>query len=292
MKKIISLVLALVMILAFAACAKAPAAQQGEEPKAAAKTVKVIDIPLTEEEYAFGVDKKNADLQSSLNDYIAKIKSDGTLEKIMNNYFGDGTPSGVALGTIDKSKNQLVIATNAEFAPFEYLEGDLCYGVDIEIMKGFADSIGKELVISNMDFDSVLMAVDTGKADIAASGLTKNEKREQYVTFSTSYYNANQLIIVKSDDTTFDECKDLAAVENVLNNLPQGTKIGAQNGTTGKLYIEGDADWEFDGIKNAESKGYANGALAVQDLLSGNIDFVIIDEAPAKTLVEKYNAVA
>ncbi len=287
MKKLIALALALTFVFSFAACSKAPA---GNDAKAA--TVKVIDIPLTEEEYAYGVDKDNADLQKALNEYIATIKTDGTLEKIMNNYFGDGTPAGVPLGEIDASKDQLVIATNAEFAPFEYLEGDLCYGVDIEIMKGFADSIDKELVISNMEFDAVLMAVDTDKADIAASGLTKNEAREKYVTFSDSYYNANQLIIVKSDDTRFDSCEDLDAIVEVLNNLPAGTKIGAQNGTTGKLYIEGDDDWEFDGIKNATAMGYANGALAVQDLLNGNIDFVIIDEAPAKTLVEKYNAAA
>lgn len=281
-KKIVALIMVLAMTVAFAACGGSDSSSQ---------KVKLVNIALTEEEYAYGVNKDEPELLAQLNDFVQKSKEDGTLEEIMNHYFGDGTPVGVELGTEDSAKDQLIIATNCEFAPFEYLDGSLAYGVDMEMMKAFADSLGKELVIKNMEFDSVLTFIDAGYGDVAATGLTKNEEREQYVTFSESYYNANQMIIVKEDDTRFDDCKDLADVEKVLNSLDSSTKIGAQNGTTGKLYIEGDDGFGFAGLK-ATAMGYANGALAVQDMLNGNIDFVIIDEAPAKSLVEKFNAVA
>ncbi len=281
-KKMLALIMVLAMTVAFAACGGSDSSSQ---------KVKLINIALTEEEYAYGVNKDETELLAQLNDFVQKSKEDGTLEEIMNHYFGDGTPVGVELGTEDSAKDQLIIATNCEFAPFEYLDGSLAYGVDMEMMKAFADSLGKELVIKNMEFDSVLTFIDAGYGDVAATGLTKNKEREQYVTFSDSYYNANQMIIVKEDDTRFDDCKDLADVEKVLNSLDSSTKIGAQNGTTGKLYIEGDDGFGFAGLK-ATAMGYANGALAVQDMLNGNIDFVIIDEAPAKSLVEKFNAVA
>lgn len=282
-KKVLALLMVLAMMVAFAAC--------GGSKDADSQKVKLINIALTEEEYAYGVNKKEPELLAQLNDFVQKSKQDGTLEEIMNHYFGDGTPVGVELGTEDSAKDQLVIATNCEFAPFEYLDGSLAYGIDMEMMKAFADSLGKELVIKNMEFDSVLTFIDAGYGDVAATGLTKNEDREKYVTFSDSYYDANQMIIVKESDTRFDDCKTREDVEKVLNSLDSSTKIGAQNGTTGKLYIEGDEGFGFAGLK-ATAMGYANGALAVQDMLNGNIDFVIIDEAPAKSLVEKYNAVA
>ena len=288
LKRVIALIMAMAMMLAFASCGSS---DEEAADTASSNKIKLVDYALTEEEYAYGVDKNNPELLQQLNAFIAQINEDGTMETIMNNYFGDGTPVGVALGTEDASKDQLIISSNLEFAPFEYMEGDMAYGVDMEVMKAFADSLGKELVIKNMEFDAVLTYIDAGYGDIAASGLTKNEAREAYVTFSDSYYSACQYIIVKDTDTRFDACTDLASVEAVLNGLDSSVKIGCQNGTTGKLYIEGDADWDFAGLP-ATAMGYSNGALAVQDMLNGNIDFVIIDEAPAKSLVEKYNAMA
>jgi polar amino acid transport system substrate-binding protein len=295
--RITAVILALVMALGCLAACGAKTEEgngsektQGSEVKTQA--VKVIDIPLTEEEYAFGVSKKQPELLSQLNEYIAKIKADGTLDEIMNSYFGDGEKRpGVASATENSSADQLIIATNAEFPPFEQVEGTLYYGIAIDLMDGFAKSIGKELVVKNIDFDSVLTTVDAGYADIAASGLTKNEAREAYVTFSDSYYNASQMIIVKGDNTAFDECKTVEDMEKVLNTFTSSTTIGSQNGTTGKLYVEGDKDFGFAGLK-ASSKGYANGALAVQDMLNGNIDLVIIDEAPAKAISANFNAVS
>ena len=119
--------------------------------------VKVIDIDLTQEEYAFGVDKTQPELLTQVNAFIAKIKGDGTFDEICNKYFGDGTPTAVKSAALDPSKDQLVVATNAAFEPFEYTVGEDYYGIDMEIAALLAAELGKELVISNMDFDSVCL---------------------------------------------------------------------------------------------------------------------------------------
>lgn len=252
-------------------------------------SVKVIDIALTDELYAFGVAKDDADLLASVNSLIKDIKADGTFENILNKYFGDGQPTAVVSAAEDTSKNQLVVATNAAFAPFEYLEGDSYYGIDMEIMKLLADKLGKELVIKNVDFDAVCTTVDNGYADIAAAGLTINETRTKFVNFSDSYYTASQMLIVNSDDTTFDNCKTAEEVTAILNSFGSDVKIGVQTGTTGEYFVKGDEEWGFDGFK-VTCTGYSNGAMAVQDLINGNINYVMIDEAPAKTIVESFNS--
>ena len=142
-----------------------------------------------------------------------------------------------------------------------------------------------------MEFDAVCLSVGQHKCDIAMAGLTVKEDRKEHVDFTESYYQASQKLVVKADDTTFDACADLAAVEEILNGFDSTKKIGVQNGTTGNFYVKGDADWGFDGLK-AECVGYKNGSLAVQDLVNGNIDYVIIDEAPAQCIAEAINAVA
>lgn len=256
--------------------------------KAEKKQVKVIDINLTEEEYAFGIDKDNAELQASVNEYIAKIMADGTFDKICNNYFGDGTPNSVKSATLDTSKKQLVVATNAAFEPFEYTIGDAYAGIDMEIAAGLAEYLGLELVISNMDFDAVCLSIGQHKADIAMSGLTVKEDRKQYVTFSTSYYNASQKLVVLTSNTEFDACKTAEDVEAILKAKTSSVKCGVQNGTTGQFYCEGDADWGFDGFAFTTT-GYKNGSLAISDLINGNIDFVIIDSAPAACISEAIN---
>lgn len=253
--------------------------------------LKVIDIPLTEEEYAFAVTKGNEELLNSLNTFLAEIKENGKFDEIMNKYFGDGTPEGVLIAdaTVGASDNQLVIATNAAFAPFEYVEGEYYYGVDIEIMNLFAQYLGKTLAVNDMEFDSVCTAVGEGMCDVAASGLTIKPEREEILDFSTSYYNASQKIIAAADDTAFDACTTVEEAEAVLAGLAEGTKVGYQTGTTGAFYIVGDADWGFNGFANLEGVGYSNGAFAVQDIINGNIAYVVIDEAPANNIVAGVN---
>ena len=246
-------------------------------------TAKVIDIDLTEEEYAFGVDKNQPELLEKTNEFIAKIKSDGTLDEICKKYFSDGEPEAVKSATLDTSKDQLVVATNAAFEPFEYTKGEDYYGIDMEIAKLLADELGKELVIENMDFDAVCLSVSQQKCDIAMAGLTINEEREEYVTFTDSYYSASQRLIVPSNDTAFDDCKSADDVAAKLAELKESDKIGVQQGTTGQYYVEGSEDWDFPGLP-AKCVTYKSGSLAVQDSRNGIINFVIIDAAPASAI--------
>jgi polar amino acid transport system substrate-binding protein len=159
----------------------------------------------------------------------------------------------------------------------------------MEIAAKLAEKLGKELVIANMDFDAVCLSIGQHKADIAMAGLTINEERKEYVDFSDSYYTASQKLIVRSDDSTFDGCTDAASVEEILNSFGSDVTVGVQTGTTGQFYCEGDADWGFDGFAFTTT-GYRNGSLAVQDLLNGNIQYVIIDAAPAAAITEALNA--
>lgn len=277
--------IAVVLVAVFALAALAACADKNDV------TAKVIEIELTDEDYAFGVDKDQPELLEQVNDFIKEIMDNGTFEEICNKYFGDGTPSPVQSATLDTSKDQLVVATNAAFEPFEYKDGDSYLGIDMEIAYLLAQKLGKELVIQHMDFDAVCLSVGQHTCDIAMAGLTINETRKQYVTFSDPYYKASQKIIVRSDDDRFDGCKTIEDVENILKSLDKETTIGVQSGTTGQKYVKGDADWGFDGFP-VECKEYKNGSLAVQDMLNGNIDYVIIDSEPAKFITESINAMS
>lgn len=278
-KKILAAILAAVMALSMTACG-------GEKKEAAA--VKVIDIDLTNEEYAFGVDKSQPELLEKVNAFVEKIKEDGTLDDICEKYFAGGEPEAVKSAKLDTSKDQLIVATNAAFEPFEYTKGEDYYGIDMEIAAKLAEELGQELVIQNMDFDAVCLSVGQQKCDIAMAGLTVNEERKEYVTFSDTYYQASQRLIVKAGDTAFDECKDAAAVEAKLAELKDTDSVGVQAGTTGQFYVEGDEDWGFAGLP-AKCVPYKSGSLAVQDLINGNIQYVIIDAAPAKCIADAIN---
>lgn len=287
-KKVLAVVLAaLIAAAVFAGCSK-----EEKKPEApAAEKVKVIDIDLSDEVYALGVNKDDADLLAKANEFIDKILKDGTFDEICTHYFGDGEPVGVTSAVEDPSKDQLVVATNAEFEPFEYKKGDQFYGIDMEVVKALADSLGKELVIKDMKFDAVVLSVQQGKADIAAAGLTVTDDRAAQVNFTNSYYKASQRIVVKGDDTTFDACQTKADVDKILNTLDASAKIGGQNGTTGQYYVEGSEDFGFEKLP-ATFVGYDNGSLAVQDLINGGVKYVIIDAAPASAITTAINSVA
>lgn len=252
---------------------------------------KVIDIDLTDEEYAFGVDKDQPELLEQVNSFIAEIMSNGKFDEICNKYFADGTPTPIKSAELDESKDQLVVATNAAFEPFEYKDGESYLGVDMEIAALLAEKLNKELVIQNMDFDAVCLSVGQHKCDLAMAGLTVREDRKEHVNFSDSYYKASQRLVVKGDDTTFDKCKTADDIVKILNEKDESTKIGVQNGTTGQKYVQGDKEWEFDGFK-VTCTGYKNGSLAVQDMINGNIDYVIIDSAPAACISTAINRIA
>ena len=285
MKKLIS-ILSVVVILAGLCCAC------GGNDADAAK-VKVIDIALSEESYAFCVNKEDATLLGKVNEYLAKIKGDGTFDAICNNYFGDGTPNKFESAVEDSSKDQLVVATSTGFEPFEMVENGKFFGIDLEIAAGLAEYLGKELVIKDMEFASVVTSVQQGLCDIGMAGLSITPARQAVVTFSDSYYSANQNLVVPADCTEFDECKTAEDVAAILNAKTADCKIGCQKGTTGAIYIDGDAEdpdgYGFAGLPGTKME-YDYAALAFTAMINGEIDYVIVDNAPAAAIAKAINA--
>lgn len=280
MKRLITLLLAVCMCVAcigFTACGG---------PKGA--KVKLVNIGLTEEQYAFAMAGSNSALQDSFNAYLDEIKQNGTFDAIMAKYFenkgqkvgyevsGDGKGDG---STLVNTADKFIVGTNCPFSPFEYIDNGLVYGVDMEIAAGYAQKHDLELVIANIDFDAIFTSLDAGYVDIGMAGITVSAERAAY-KFTQTYYNASLQVIVKADNTAFDACQTKADVEEVLRSL-QGKEIGFQNGTTSGEYIE-----EF---SNLEGVGYETASLATLDVVNGNIYAVICDNAPASAIVKSYN---
>lgn len=163
------------------------------------------------------------------------------------------------------SSQKLVMATNAAFPPYESVEGNEIIGIDPEIAKLIADDIGRELVIEDMAFDSIIAAVQSGKADIAMAGLTVTEDRKQNINFSNPYTEAAQVIVVKKDSP-------VASPDDL-----EGKTVGVQIGTTGDIYA-GD-------IADATIERYSKYFEAINALSQDKIDAVIVDREPAKVFV-------
>ena len=161
--------------------------------------LKILDEAYTEEEYAIAVSKDNTDLTAQLNDALAALKADGTFDAIFDYYIsGEGEP--YAIDESAARDGQLVMATNAEFPPYEFhdtVDGeDVIMGVDADVARAICDYLGLELVIEDMSFDSVLTAFQSGKADVAFAGITVTEERKQMVDFTDTYCEARQVVIV------------------------------------------------------------------------------------------------
>lgn len=277
--KLTALVLALIMALGcFASCKKAPSGK-----------VKVIDLALSAEEYAFAVAKEETDFLAKVNAFLKKIQDNGKFDEICNNYFGDGTPLSIESAKLDPAKDQLVVATSTGFAPFEMVDENGKYsGVDLEIAYYLAQELNKELVISDMDFDAVVNSVQSGISDIGMAGLSVTPDRQKVVTFSDSYYNASQVVICPEEDKTFDDCKTGDDVAAILKGLSKDTKIGCQAGTTGELYIKGDEGYGFTAL-TAEAAPYKYVALAITAMQQGQVKYVIADNGPAKAISASIN---
>ena len=254
--------------------------------------VKIIDVQLTEEEYAFVMDKENTALQSDMNDFLQKIKDNGTFQTLVDKYFkGVGEKVGYTVTTTDvtNTAENFIVVTNCPFEPFEYLGTDgKIYGLDIEIAAAYAAEKNLNLVVKNIGVDDIFTQVDVGYADIGMAGITVSADREAVYNFSSTYYNASQKIIVAAGNTDFDNCTTVEEVEAVLASL-QGKKVGYQLGTTGGMYVDGNEDWGYDGFANIEGKSYATALDAVNDLINGNIYAVVVDEAPANAIVTAVN---
>lgn len=185
----------------------------------------------------------------------------------------------------DKEENVLVMATNATFPPYEYVEGGEFVGIDVEIAKAIADKLGMKLDIKDVDFGAIIGGVQSGKYDMGMAGMTVTDERLESVNFSTTYATGIQSVIVLADSeyasfedfyTGFDANGDPAGVK-------EGIKIGVQQDTTGDIYSSDvPAKWGF-GEDNVIR--YKTGADAVQALKAGKVTAVIIDNEPAKAFV-------
>jgi len=172
--------------------------------------------------------------------------------------------------------DKLIIATNAEFPPFETKnEADEIVGFDVDLINKVAEKLGMEVEFKNMEFDSVINSIQTGSCNAGISGLTINEERKKSVDFSTPYYNASQVVIVKIDDAVF-----TGTTADELNKSLEGKTVGVCNGFTGGGYITGNDDYE--GIPGATAKSYKNINFAIQDLNNGAIDCIVMDNVVAK----------
>ena len=180
--------------------------------------IKLVDIALSSENYGIGIDPNQADLKAKidgiLTDKAAEI--DAIKDKYMNgdeaNYVGVTS----AAKDVNRAAEQLVVATNAEFAPWEYKEGTQFYGIDMEIAQLIANELGLELVIDDMDFDMVVNAVGKQGVDIAMSGITITAERMNVINFSIPYYTEAIVVVCKEDDTSLDSVGTVVDLLNVI----------------------------------------------------------------------------
>lgn len=159
----------------------------------------ILEEPFETEQYAICVSKDNPELTAAINDALKQLKEDGTLDKIIGNYIGTDTVGTFQYKSTntDYSNGKLVMATEATFPPYEYIEDGVIKGIDVDIAQAIADILKKELVIEDMAFDSIIAAVQTGKADIGVAGMTVTEDRLKSVDFTEPYATSTQVIIVR-----------------------------------------------------------------------------------------------
>lgn len=187
-----------------------------------------------------------------------------------------------------KDYGTLVIATNAEFEPFEYFDGEgNIVGWDMDIARELGRMLGLDedhVKINHMEFDSVLSAVASGSAHIAMAGISRNAERDKTVDFSDDVFDSSQMIIVRADNTDIQDAFDL-----------EGKIVGGQNGTVGLQLAQLSKDWAYDEDGNLilgepeDARGYLSGALAVEALVNGQLDAVILDKYPAQAIAENYS---
>lgn len=180
------------------------------------------------------------------------------------------TETAGELTTVNAGK--LTMSTNAAFPPYEMTDDNGNYvGIDIEVAQAIADKLGLELQVDDMDFDAALLAAQSGKSDMVMAGVTVTEERQTVMDFSNTYATGIQVVIVPEDS-------DIASIDDMT-----GKMIGVQRGTTGDLYCS--ASVEDGGFGEENVTPYDNGLTAVQALMNGQVDCVVIDNAPAREFV-------
>lgn len=267
MKKIIALVMAVALMFALlAGCG-------GKKVE-----LKILDTEYALEDYAICVAKENTDLLADINDALAELTQDGTAQKIVDKYIS-GTAHDLKFQQDVEGKEELVMATNAYFPPYEYYENNQIVGIDAEMAAAIADKLGMKLVIEDVDFGAIIGGVETGKYDMGMAGMTVSEDRLKSVNFSTPYATGVQVIIVA-------EGSEIANVDDLLNP-DKNYKVGVQQDTTGDIYLS--SSYEDGGVGEDNVVRFKTGNEAVQALVTGKVDAVVIDQEPAKSYVATNN---
>lgn len=171
-----------------------------------------------------------------------------------------------------KDDSKLIMVTEAGFAPYEYYKNGEIVGVDVDIAREIAKELGKELVIKDIAFDSIINEVRTGKADIGAAGISYSAERAKKVDFSINYSVSKQVVIVKNDSSI-----------NNINDI-SNKKISVQLGSVADTYVT-------ENYKNAEIVRQKKYLAAIEDLKVGKVDLVVMDELPAKEIIEKNSGI-
>ena len=180
--------------------------------------LKIINIDLSSEYYGIGIDPAQAELKTQIDNILTEKAAE--VEAIKAKYMNGDEDSYVgvesATKNVDKAAEQLVVATNAEFAPWEYKQGDKYYGIDMEIAALIAEELGLELVIDDMQFDMVVGSVGKQCVDIAMSGITITAERMEAILFSTPYYTESIVVVCKADDESLAKAGTVVDILNVL----------------------------------------------------------------------------
>lgn len=238
--------------------------------------LKILDTSYADENYSICVAKENVQLLADIDAALDELISDGTVGKIVDFYIS-GVSHNFTFQKDADSLPALIMGTNADFPPYEFIQDGKIVGIDAEIAAAIADKLGRKLVIDNMDFGAIIAAVQTGKIDMGMAGMTVTDERLESINFSKSYAKGVQVIIVREDS----EIKS-------VDDLYEGDKIytiGVQQDTTGDLY----ATWYLEDEGLATVDRYNKGSDAIMALTSGKVDCVIIDNEPAKSFVATNN---
>lgn len=165
--------------------------------------------------------------------------------------------------------DKLIVGTEAGFAPYEYMDGDQVVGIDMDIAKAIAEDMGKELEIKNMDFDGALIAVQNGKVDLVAAGVSIDPEREKVMDFSKEYVNSTEVVVVNKENPTVAGIDDL-----------NGKIVAVQQGNIADFWVSNEEN-----VKPSEVKRYTKFGQAAEDLKNGKVDCIVMDQYPAEELV-------
>lgn len=182
----------------------------------------------------------------------------------------DTSSTGEGSDTGSDTNGELIVGTEAGFAPYEYMEGNEVVGIDMDIAQAIADSMGKKLVIKNMEFQGALLAVQKGKVDLVIAGVSVDDERKKVMDFSNDYVSSTEVVVVNKENPTVAGIDDL-----------DGKVIGVQQGNIADFYVSNE-----DNVKAKEVKRYTKFAQASEDLKNGKIDCIVMDQYPAEELVE------